>query len=127
MDELNTRQMSSNYNTNRGRMADMLSVRGAAILVTIGIILFFVGLLIGQFYMFVNDYDSVKVIYAVGRVIALIGDLMIVIPLYIVGITGQSVEWKIRATMVSSATALMIITMILGLSFSTLPSYYMYT
>ena len=76
--------------------------------------------------IYVDNSDTAKAVFFLGRVLALIGLLLVIISLYMVGLTNTSLEWKIRATLVSSATALMIVTMIISMSFSTFPSYYMY-
>ena len=126
MESVNTNPVTRSYIPPSRPQGGMLSLTAGSMLVALGIIIFFVGLLIGQMLMFVEDYDTAKTVYILGRTIALIGLLIVIIPLYIVGLTNSSLEWKIRATMVSSATALMIVTMILAMSFTTMPSYYMY-
>jgi len=125
MDGVNTNQEDSKYINPVVLEHDMLSLRGGAVLVIIGIILFFIGVIIGQFLMFAGGSTPAKVIYVIGRLFALIGDLIIIVPLYIIGITSHSLEWKIRATMISSGTALLIVTMILGIS-TISPYMYMY-
>jgi len=123
MDDVNTAPVASRYASHMNPSGGMLSLHSGAILVTIGIIIFFVGLIIGQFLTFATDYDTAKILYAFGRILALVGILMVVVPLYITGITNNSLEWKIRATMISSGTALLIITMIMGISMTSISSY----
>ena len=126
MEGVNTNPVTRSYIPPSRPQGGILSLTAGSILVTVGIIIFFAGLLIGQMLMFVGDIDTMKLVYVLGRTLALIGLLIVIISLYIVGLTNSSLEWKIRATMVSSATALMIVTMILAMSFTTMPSYYMY-
>jgi hypothetical protein len=126
MDNVNTTPVTRSYSPTSITNQGMLSLTAGSLLVTTGIIIFFVGLLIGQMLTYVDTADAAKAVYILGRVLALIGLLLVIISLYMVGLTNTSLEWKIRATMVSSATALMIVTMIISMSFTTFPSYYMY-
>lgn len=126
MDNVNTNPVTRSYSPTTNTSQGLLSFTAGSILVTTGIIIFFVGLLIGQMLIYVDNSDTAKAVFFLGRVLALIGLLLVIISLYMVGLTNTSLEWKIRATLVSSATALMIVTMIISMSFSTFPSYYMY-
>lgn len=108
---------------------------GASIILT-GVILFFVGAIIFQsiWLMNIEDYDSyqdfnndLKGKAGFGRILSWIGALLIVFPLYLIGVISDSLDWKVRASMLSTATAIVIATLIVTM-FITFPSmqYYYY-
>ena len=108
---------------------EIISPKTGAKMAMIGIILFFAGVIIGQLIYFLSglaSYDILRDIMGVGRILSWFGVLIISMPLYTIGISSYTLDWKVRATMLSSATALIIATMIAALMFMTLPSYSYY-
>jgi len=96
------------------------------VLTLIGIVLFFVGLMILSSTGFINDpdtggdyeayQDTLRNMGATGRLIIEVGGLMACIGLVCGGIAAEDVSDKIRAVMVSAGIAVVISTLIvLGL------------
>ena len=97
---------------------EMMSLRTAGFFAMIGILLFFVGLIILQASAFIqikslDDMTFYRNLIGFSQIISYIGILLITLPLYLTGITNGNLDWKVRATMVSSATAIIIATMII--------------
>ena len=106
--------------------------------VLVGIILLFVGLLICTAVSYGEppdpaDYDAasmdryaddlheynnaVKNTYTTGRVIMWIGALLIVMVLYLVGMSDTDVPVPVRAALLTTATAVLVVSMILSVIF----------
>ena len=107
---------------------EMISLRSAATLAFLGVLIFFIGMIIGGLVTFLeydsNYYDTYRMMTGVGRLLSLIGILTIAIPLYVTGISNERLDWKVRATMLSTATALVIATMVISMfMFMSLPTY----
>ena len=64
-----------------------------------------------------------RLLIGFGKILGWIGILIIAMPLYVIGISSERLDWKVRATMLSSATALIIATMVVSIFFS-FPNYY---
>jgi len=109
---------------------DMISPKTGGIIVMIGIIIFFIGIITNQMIIFMSassasDYEAVRNVMGIGRLLSWIGLLIISLPLYGIGITCSRLDWKVRATMLSSATALIIASMIVAMMLSNyIPTYY---
>ncbi len=95
-------------------------------LVLIGVIIFFIGSITVQTVPLIDsdDFDSydefrdsMNLRNAIGRILNWIGCMIIATPLYYLGVNGN-LDWKVRASMLSTATALVISTMIVTLFFS---------
>ena len=116
---------------------DMLRPKPAGAIIVLGVLIFFIGMLLLQSATLLevpeyedfesSDYDvtekkyddaretwedQVRNLVGIGRICNWLGAMVIVLPLYIVGIGSERVDWKIRATMVSTATAVVITAMI---------------
>lgn len=116
---------------------DIMRPKIAAIVVLVGVIIFFVGTIIVQSIVFIkepdiDDYDIPDEIddyyddlqdhedkqtnvFGVGRILNWVGIMIIVIPLFAIGTGSERLDWKIRASMLSAATALVIVTMIVSI------------
>ena len=109
--------------------AAMVSLRSAGLFTSIGILLFFIGIILLQLVSFAGDYNLMRYLISFSLILSYVGVLMITLPLYLVGITNVGLDWKVRATMISSATAIIIATMIItlfsaGMTSATMASYY---
>jgi uncharacterized membrane protein len=122
---------------NRG---DMIQPRSAGKIVLMGVILFFIGAVLVQTAILVespdyDDYeddpdgydkareeyeDTVRNLIGIGRILNWIGAMIIALPLYMIGISSERLDWKIRASMLSAGTALVIATMVVTM-FLTVP------
>ena len=47
-----------------------------------------------------------------GRILNWVGAMVIAIPLYVIGMSNERLDWKVRGSMLSAGTALIIATMI---------------
>lgn len=109
----------------------MIQPRTAGNLVLIGVIIFFIGAILVQSTVILkapdsDDYDDYEEYYdalegyqdlkrnlfGLGRIINWVGAMIIALPLYVIGISSERLDWKVRASMLSAATALVIATMI---------------
>jgi len=121
-------QRSMNY-----PKAGLLSTNTAGIIAFLGILVFFIGILLLQSTGFLeiksmDDYDLYKNLTNFGRILTWLGILFLTTPLYLIGITNSNLDWKVRATMISSATAIVIASMVIvmfsNLSSLSMMSYY---
>ena len=115
---------------------EMFSLRTAGGIVLIGVLIFFIGAILAQSSTIIerpNDYedyesyyDLVRNMLGFGKILNWLGAMIIALPLYVTGITNSRIDWKVRATMVSTATTIVVATMIVTmfLSFPTAPMYY---
>jgi hypothetical protein len=110
----------------------MIRPRIAGIIVLVGIVIFFIGSILVQSATLIeapdwedydddpDDYDdavedyedSIRGLVGGGRILNWIGTMIIVLPLYVIGLSSERLDWKIRASMMGSATALVIATMV---------------
>jgi hypothetical protein len=109
----------------------MIGSNAAGKLVLVGVIMFFIGTIFVQatsmldypdsddydnsedYYEAVEGYqDSKRFLSGFGRILNWIGAMVIAIPLYVIGMSSEKLDWKIRASMLSAGTALVIATMI---------------
>jgi magnesium-transporting ATPase (P-type) len=120
------------------RTGEILSPKAGIVIVLIGVILFFVGMILLQAIYLVEspeyeDFededdpqeeldkadesyeDTTRSMNGSGRILSSIGALFISMPLYIIGIGSEKLDWKIRASMLSMATAIVVATMIVYL------------
>lgn len=113
---------------------ELIQPKTAAILAGFGVLLFFVGVMILQSIYFINRgsdtnytdyYNLLKNMAGIGRIFSWIGAMVISLPLYITGISNDKLDWKVRASMLSTATAIVVATMIVTM-FISLPSSIMY-
>ncbi|UCG68969.1 MAG: hypothetical protein JSV09_14460 [Thermoplasmata archaeon] len=100
-------------------------------MVLMGVILFFIGAILAQTTVLIGDpneedYDDwedyLKAVedtrdlrrnlVGIGRILNWFGTMIIALPLYVIGISSDKLDWKVRASMLSAATALVIATMI---------------
>jgi hypothetical protein len=112
----------------------MMKPSGAGKLIVLGVILFFVGVILVQSTVLLTppDYDDFdnpddyyeeldanqnlrRTLFGFGRIINWVGVMIISIPLYILGVTSKGLDWKVKASMLSAATALVIATMIVSM------------
>jgi len=56
--------------------------------------------------------DLIRNLIGIGKIFNWIGAMVICIPLYVLGISNAKLDWKVRASMLSAATALVVATMI---------------
>ena len=103
----------------------------AGFIVLLGVLIFFIGAIILQsstlaeypdhddfddsddYQKAVEDYhDSIRVRSGGGRILNWVGAMIIALPLYIIGISSEDIDWKVRASMLSAGTALVIATMV---------------
>ncbi len=113
-----------------------MSLRPGGMLVLIGVILFFVGTIIVQSSTLVEppdpfdddereDYNNlIRNLIGCGKIFTWIGAMVIVLPLYIIGITHEKLDWKIRASMLTTATTIVVATMIVTMFFSLTPGIF---
>ncbi|MCK5561139.1 MAG: hypothetical protein KAJ51_11115 [Thermoplasmata archaeon] len=114
------------------RTKEMIRPKVAGVLVLVGIMIFFIGAILVQSSVLVehpdwDDYeddpedyedaeeeyeDTIRGLIGGGRILNWIGTMMIVFPLYIIGVSSEKLDWKVRASMLGSATALIIATMV---------------
>jgi uncharacterized membrane protein len=113
-----------------------MGTRPGGIVVLVGVIIFFVGAILLQTATIIesperedfeddddpgeayNDADetyddTIRNLYGIGKMLNWVGVMIIVLPLYLIGITGDEMDWKVRASMLSAGTALIITTMIM--------------
>jgi hypothetical protein len=121
---------------------EIIHPRTAATLALVGVLLFFIGMIIAQSgtmmaapdYDDYSDYDdyekaltdyrsTMRLLFGFGKILGWFGILIIAMPLYIIGISSERLDWKVRATMLSSATALIIAAMVVSI-FMAFPTYY---
>ena len=112
----------------------MIRPRGAGVIVLLGVIIFFVGAILVQSTMLIeapdsDDYDDfddyvddrdayedqMRNLNGSGRILNWVGAMIIALPLYVVGTSAEKLDWKVRASMLSAGTALVISTMIVSL------------
>lgn len=122
---------------------DMMRPKPAAIIAVIGVLLFFVGVIIVQsttlmkppempdsndfddfdkYLDAVKDYekdsedykDKIRNTFGIGRILGWTGAMIIAIPLYIVGVANEKLDWKVRASMLTAATTIVVATMIMS-------------
>ncbi len=131
----------------RGRA--MLSLSAGAMIVIIGVLLFFIGSIILQTSLIVeppesedfdhiddweerdkkeekayeNYDDTMRNMVGVGKVLNWVGSMFIVLPLYFIGISNQELDWKVRASMLSTATAIVIAVIIVTMFYGMSPIY----
>jgi len=127
-------QQAVRPNVTYKQSTQMLSIRTAGSLAAIGILLFFIGLLLFQSSSFIqmksiDDMNLYRNLIAFSQLLSYIGVMLITLPLYLTGITNNSLDWKVRATMVSSATAIIIASMIIvmfagSMASASMASYY---
>ena len=125
----------------RMRTGEMIKPRVAGILVLLGVLIFFVGAILVQavtllespeYEDFEDDddpsesydkaqeehEDTQRSLLGSGRILNWVGAMIIALPLYVIGLSSDKIDWKIRASMLSAGTALVIATMIVTM-FST--------
>jgi hypothetical protein len=109
----------------------MIRPRSAGTLVMIGIIFFFIGAVLVQSTVLMkspeyDDFDDPedyskeleayrdlrRNLFGFGRILNWVGVMIISLPLYLMGIASEGMDWKVRASMLSAGTALVIATMI---------------
>jgi hypothetical protein len=61
--------------------------------------------------------DTLRILMGVGRILNWVGSMFIVLPLYVMGITSDNLDWKVRASMLSTATAIVIAVMVVTMFF----------
>jgi hypothetical protein len=61
--------------------------------------------------------DALRTLMGVGRILNWVGAMFLVLPLYVMGITGDNLDWKVRASMLSTATAIVIAVMVVTMFF----------
>lgn len=112
---------------------ELIQPKTAAILAGIGVLLFFIGAMIIQSIYFVNRnsdtnytdyYNLLKNMAGIGRIFNWIGAMIISLPLYITGISNDKLDWKVRASMLSTATAIIVATMVVTMFVSFPTSFY---
>lgn len=105
---------------------ELIHLRTAAVLAGIGVLLFFVGTIIVQSSFFISrgdmnytDYSNLlRNIMGVGRILNWFGAMIISLPLYITGISNDNLDWKVRASMLSTATGIVVATMVMTMFIS---------
>lgn len=126
------------------RSGAMIRTRQAGMIVLMGVLLFFIGTIILQsttlfdppdssdydyedydkYRKEVEEYqDSVRIFIGVGRILNWVGAMIIVLPLYLVGITDEKLDWKVRASMLTTATAIVITTLIVTMFYTITPIF----
>ena len=101
----------------------------------LGVLLFFIGTIVVQSMILVeepdyDDYeydemdkydkdydkyqDSIRNLFGYGRILSWLGAMVLVLPLFVIGVSGENLEWKIRASMLTTGTAIIVATMIIG-------------
>ena len=131
------------------RSGPMLSPSAGAMIVILGVLIFFVGSIILQTSVLVeppededfddiddsekrykkeeeaeeNYDDTMRNMIGVGKVLNWLGSMFIVLPLYLIGISNQELDWKVRASMLSTATAIVIAVIIVTMFFGLSPIY----
>jgi hypothetical protein len=130
------------------RTGPIIGLRPGGMIVLMGVLIFFVGAILLQsatlleapeYEDFENgddwekiqkDYDdamegytdTLRTLLGVGRILNWVGCMFIVLPLYVMGITSDNQDWKVRASMLSTATAIVvaviIVTMFSGFPFT---------
>jgi len=109
----------------------MINPRVAGMIVLFGVLIFFVGAIILQSATIIKSpdyddyddsddydkaredyYDSIRNLSGGGRILNWVGAMIIALPLYIIGISSEEMDWKVRASMLSAGTALVIATMV---------------
>ena len=123
----------------------MMRPRAAGVIVLLGVIIFFVGTILLQSTTLLerpdppewDDYDGdtdayndayksyeddvedwedmSRSLHGIGKILNWVGAMIIVLPLYLIGIGSEKIDWKVRASMLSAATAIVIVTMIVTL------------
>jgi hypothetical protein len=97
-----------------------------------GVILFFLGTIIIQSTIFIEPenyddssdyYNRIRDLTGIGKIFNWIGVMIIALPLYSIGIGSEKLDWKIRASMLTTGTALVVTTMIVTM-FNTIGPYY---
>jgi len=112
---------------------ELIQPRTAAVLAGIGVLLFFIGTIIVQSAFFINRGDTnytdyytlLRNIMGVGKILNWFGAMIISMPLYITGISNDNLDWKVRASMLSTATAIVVATLIVTM-FISVPSTTIY-
>lgn len=93
----------------------------------LGVLIFFIGIIVAQattlmehpdrddfddtddYDKAVEDYeDRVRNLTGSGRILMWVGAMIIVLPLLTVGISGESVDWRLRAAMIIMGTLVII-------------------
>jgi hypothetical protein len=109
----------------------MIGPKAAGKLVLIGVLIFFIGSILVQTTVILKepdyeDYDNPedfadavegyrdlrRNLFGFGKILNWVGAMIIALPLYVIGMSSEKLDWKIRASMLSAATALIIATMI---------------
>ena len=115
----------------------MIGPKAAGKLVIIGVLIFFIGSILVQTTVILkepdyDDYDDPedyadavegyrdlkRNLFGFGKILNWVGAMIIALPLYVIGISSEKLDWKIRASMLSAATALIIATMIVTMFIS---------
>lgn len=113
------------------KLDQMIGSKAAGKLVIIGVLIFFIGSILVQTTVILKepdyeDYDDPedfanaiegyqdlkRNLFGFGKILNWVGAMIIALPLYVIGISSEKLDWKIRASMLSAATALIIATMI---------------
>ena len=109
----------------------MIGPKAAGKLVLVGVLIFFIGTILVQTTVILKgpdygDYDDPedyadaiegyqdlkRTLFGFGKILNWVGAMIITLTLYVIGISSEKLDWKIRASMLSAATALIIATMI---------------
>jgi hypothetical protein len=124
------------------RAGAIIGLRAGGMIVLLGVLIFFVGAILLQSVSLLEqpewedfeddekDYDEIEEdyddamegyedaarnLYGIGRILNWVGGMFIVLPLYMMGITNDNLDWKIRASMLSTSTAIVITVIVVTL------------
>jgi hypothetical protein len=122
------------------RVGPIIGLRPGGMIVLMGVLIFFVGAILLQSATLldtpdIDDFDddedgyekyldaiegyqdTIRTLMGVGRILNWVGAMFIVLPLYVMGITSDNLDWKVRASMLSTATAIVIAVMVVTMFF----------
>jgi len=105
----------------------IMTAKSAGFIVVFGVLLFFIGSMLSQSVVFMyanepddyDDYDdyqnAIVQRYGMGKMLNWAGAMIIAIPLFLFGMTNEFLDWKVRATMITTGTALVISAMVVSI------------